>query len=107
MSSTFRATAFLLLLFVSLSLSGFALAATTVAHPEVADACCGGQEQQESQPAPCATFDCPCFSCLTLELAEPLALLAPADSPVTVSATPYPPPRGEYLRAIDYPPEAI
>lgn len=100
-----RAVALLLLLFSSVSLSGVALAVSTLANPGVEDACCGGAETEPATPAPCAAVDCPCSSCLTLELTEPPALVSPAGSPTTASSTLLPYPPGDYVGAIDYPPE--
>lgn len=102
-----RGISLLLLLFSLLTLSGLVGSVAAMARPGVPDTCCQGTKGQEgSESSPCSAPDCPCFSCLTFEPTLLLTFDSSAKTATTSTGLPQFCHPADFVRLIDYPPEA-
>ena len=105
-SPRLRALALVLLILSFAMFTGIATTVSALERPERIDACCDrGESGPEPLSGPCADANCLCFSCLTLDLAAPLALACP----LRIADSAFCPPLAfcpdGFSAVIDYPPE--
>jgi len=107
--SLLKSAAPLVLLFALVFLTGVASASAAFYGPAETEHCCGKAAGEEfpSGEGECADPDCRCLSCSASILNdEPLILSSPLAPPASCRAL-FRALSGDYIRAIDYPPEYV